>query len=485
MRVAVAALCGLGLFGCGSSSSDEGGGNQPEKLLVGVQGITLTQVAVYQGPKRVLMENGQAQGSNVPLVAGRPAWLRLFHQLDANYDGGPVIARMDRPNKEPVWGELPSLGPAASVEADAGSSIGFLLDGADVGETLDYTVGFYRELTVDQDNPAARWGQSVPVEGKQNKLRLVLVPYRYDFDGSGRLPNLDAAQVEVFRQRFMGMYPVSDVEITVHEPVPWPNQLSKNGQGWQGVGLNLSSLKAQENLGDHVYYYAIFNPAASLGAYCGGGCLLGVTLLNNDPPETGSAQLRIALGVGFDQQAPNTCAHEVGHAHGREHVNCGFGLDPSSIDQDYPHDPKTIGPWSWDVVNQALVDPATHTDIMGYCDNQWISDYQYGKLFTRTQNVNQPLLSFPNGPPVYDVVAVDGLGGVDFVPNVKLDRLAGGKQASVQVRGRDGKSRNQDVAFYPYDHMSGGWFFLPAGEADEVSVVVDGKTFTAKRSASR
>jgi hypothetical protein len=208
-----------------------------------------------------------------------------------------------------------------------------------------------------------------------------------------------------------------------------------------------------------------------------------VTLLNNDPPETGTAQLRLALGVGFDNEAPNTAAHETGHAHGRNHVNCGIGLDPSSIDQQYPHDPKTIGPWSYDILNNVLVDPAKHTDIMGYCQNQWISDYNYKKLFTRTQNVNLPLMSFPNGLPVYDVVAFDGLGGVDFVENVKQNRLVGGEKLSVQVRGRDGKTRTTDAAFYPYDHLSGGWIFLPAGEADEVSVVVDGKTFTAQRPA--
>jgi hypothetical protein len=482
MRVAIAAFCALGLFACGSSSEDEGEGpNTPQTLLVGAKGVSITQVAVYQGPKRVLMQNGQPQASDLPLVAGRPAWLRLFHQTDASYDGGPVILRLDRKGQEPVQAEIASLQPAMSLEEDAGSSLGFLLDGATITDNLDFTVGFYRDLTSDQDNPGARWGQQVPVEGHKNTLRIVLVPYRYDFDGSGRLPNLDEAQVKVIHDRFMGMYPVSNVEITVHEPVPWAQQLQKNGSGWQQLGLNLSFLKQSENLGDDVYYYAIFNPAASLFAYCGGGCLLGVTLLNNDPPETGSAQLRLALGVGFDKEAPNTAAHETGHAHGREHVNCGLGLDPSSIDQDYPHDPKTIGPWSWDVVNQVLVDPAKHTDIMGYCQNQWISDYQYKKLFTRTQNVNLESFSLPNGLPVYDVVAFDGLGGVDFVENLPQNRPITGQRMPVKVVGRDGVKRTTDAAFFPYDHLNGGWLFLPAGEVDEVSVEVDGKLVTAKR----
>jgi hypothetical protein len=118
---------------------------------------------------------------------------------------------------------------------------------------------------------------------------------------------------------------------------------------------------------------------------------------------------------------------------------------------------------------------------MGYCQNQWISDYQYKKLFTRTQNVNLESFSLPNGLPVYDVVAFDGLGGVDFVENVKHNRPITGTRVPVKVLGRDGVKRTTDAAFFAYDHLKGGWLFLPAGVADEVSVEVDGKTITAQR----
>ncbi len=171
----------------------------------------------------------------------------------------------------------------------------------------------------------------MPVEGKKNTFRLVIVPYQYNADGSGRLPNTSEEQLAVFKHRFMGMYPVSNVEISVHEPVPWNQPISPNGQGWQAVGFDLLGKKNSSGLGADVYFYGMFNPAASLVAYCGGGCLLGVTLLNDDPPDVGNPTLRLALGVGFDNEAPNTCAHEIGHAHGRPHVNCGFGVDPSSV----------------------------------------------------------------------------------------------------------------------------------------------------------
>jgi hypothetical protein len=483
MRARATMVLCLAIAGCGSSS-DGNGGNTPQATLVGAQGVTITQVAIYQGPKRVLMQDGASQPSSEPLVAGRPGILRIFHQTDASYDGGPVIVRLDRPGLDPVETEVPTLTPA-TVDEDISSGIGFTLDGATIGSTFDYTVGFYRAGDAANDNPAARWGESVPVEGHENKLRVRLVPYRYDADGSGRVPNTGPEQVEKIREKFLQLYPVSDVEVTVHDPVPWSSQLGKDGSGWQALGFNLLGVKNQEALGDDVYDYAIFNPAGNLLAYCGNSCLLGVTLLNDNPPDTGTPQLRLALGVGFEEVADNTCAHETGHAHGRDHVNCGFGLDPASIDHAYPYDTHTIGVWSWDIVNNVLIDPNTHTDIMGYCDDQWISDYNYGKLFTRTQNVNLPSYELPNGPPEYDVVAFDGLGGVDFLDHVHQSRPIEGRKLRVATRDRNGAKHEVEATFLRYDHLNGGWLFLPPGEATEVELELDGKKLIAKRDAAR
>lgn len=473
MRRGVWLVPALLLLGCGGSSDDSGsGGPQPE--WIGANGIRLTKVAIYQGPERVLMQDGVSVPSTVPLVAGRPAFVRLFHQTDAAYDGQQVLARMQLAGQPPIEAVVGPLGPV-SVQEDFGTSIGFHLTGDQVGPTLDYSVAFLQQGESANDNPAARWSEVVPVEGKKNTLRIVMVPYRYDADGSGRLPNLSPEQLEVFRHRFMGMYPVSNVELTVHEPVAWNQTISPTGQGWQQVGINLYSLRLSDNASDDVYYYGIFNPATSLYQYCGGGCLLGVTLLNDDPPDVGSVQLRLALGVGFDKEAPNTAAHEIGHSHGRGHVNCGYGVDPSSVDPGYPYAPNTIGGWGWDVLNALPIDPS-HTDIMGYCENQWISDYNYGKLFVRTQNVNlESVVSVPGGI-AYDVIAVDGLGSTAWLKDVRRSRPVAGKPLTV----RAGASELQAI-FVPYDHLPGGWLFVPAGAASQVSFELDGKTVTAGR----
>jgi hypothetical protein len=248
------------------------------------------------------------------------------------------------------------------------------------------------------------------------------------------------------------------------------------------VGLNLFNLKNAEKLGDHVYYYGMFNPGTNLYSYCGmSGCLLGVTLLNNDPPSTGTANLRLALGVGFDDEAANTCAHEIGHSHGRGHVNCG-GVDPQSVELGYPYPPNSIGGWSWDITadpSVALIDPS-HSDIMGYCPKQWISDHVYAKLFTRNQNVN--LEDFvATQETAYDIIAFDGLGGVEWISNVVRARPVDGSKLVVEARDENGAKRALDGVFVRYDHLPGGWLVLPAGQASEVSLALDGKQLSAKR----
>jgi hypothetical protein len=270
------------------------------------------------------------------------------------------------------------------------------------------------------------------------------------------------------------------VEITVHEPVPWSQTISPDGNGWQGVGLNLFGLKNGEGLGPDFYYYGMFNPADNLFAYCGGGCLLGVTLLNNDPPDTGDVNLRLALGVGFDNEAPNTSAHEIGHSHGRGHVACGFGVTPDSVEPGYPHNPNTIGGWSYDVVANVPIDPS-HSDIMGYCDKQWISDHNYGKLFTRTQNVNvEDFVGVPGGI-AYDILAFDGLGDTTWLRDVRRPRPQRGQEQSVRIVDGRGRARELSAVLVRYDHLPGGWLFLPAGQANQVSFELDGKPVSATR----
>jgi hypothetical protein len=84
---------------------------------------------------------------------------------------------------------------------------------------------------------------------------------------------------------------------------------------------------------------------------------------------------------------PNVVVHEIAHTHGRLHAPCGDVSD--MIDKTYPYAGGLIGSWGYDFISAKLVDPSTTPDLMGYCKNEWISDYNYQGIFQWIGKHNQ------------------------------------------------------------------------------------------------
>lgn len=482
-RIATALGLLLAVAGCSSEdapatskkkSKDHTVETQPS--LVGAAGVTVHRVAIYQGVERTLELDGAPQTPAVPLIAGRDALVRVFYSIDAAYDGQPVTGRLEIDGGDPIDVEA-TLG-GASVQEDVATTVNFFVPGDRIGDTFVWSVGVMQLGTAAEDNLAARYPaaaltkESLPVEGKRNTLRVIVAPFRYDTDGSGRLPDTSPPAIEALRARFKQLYPVSDVQVSVREPTPWNQAIKPDGTGWQEVGYTLYGFRAQDGTTDDVYYYGMFNPAQSLYSYCGGGCLLGVTLLNNDPPETGTVGLRLAIGVGFPEVVNDTAAHEIGHAHGREHANCGYGIDPQSIDHAYPYDGGLIGSWGLDPVTATLYPPNVFSDLMGYCEQVWISDYNYKALFARTQNVNLPVW---HGGDLQSatMVTLDGHGGGSWRGASPTSPSLRGVPVTVQLVHERGPATEAHADWFAYDHLPGGWLLLRDVADDVVRVDLD------------
>ncbi len=477
----------------GCSAEDEvGGGNGDEPSLVGIDGVTIQQVAIYQGVKHVLAENGVAVQSNVPLVAGRDGMVRVFYTAAPDKVGTTVVGRLKIGEHPPL--EVEGMLVPQSLDHDAGTTINFAFLGDLVGDTFDYRVSLLHEG--EDDNPAAHFPvegvDSRLVEAQQNTLRVMLAPFAYHADGSGRVPDLSPEKVELYRQRLLQLYPVSNVEVTVREPHDWNSQIAPNGDGWQQVGITLFGFRSQDGTAADVYYYGVFNPADSFGAYCGGGCLLGVTLANTDPPDVGNPQLRLALGVGFEEVATDTCAHELGHAHGLMHAPCGPGLDPGSIDGAFPYSDGGIGIWGYDIVDGQLMDPAGYKDLMSYCDPTWISDYHYAALGYRGKHVNLPdyhgatMRPSPQAlpPPVdYQLIAIDGQGGGEWQQTVRQQPFTTVGPVAVSLLTKEGHATQVRAHFFRYDHLPGGLLFFPkpALPMSRAELTLDGKFLVIER----
>ncbi len=472
LTLVVASSLALGACGGGSSTDPEG---EDPWAFTDASGVYITQVAIYQGVKIVLMENGQPGTSTVPLAAGRDALVRVYLATDTFYNGNSVIARLHIDGvKEPIESITPVTG--MPVEGDLNSTLNFQIPGASIAEGFSYRIEILQpQALVQGKNPAAHY----PAEGYAatntinvgQTLKIVLVPIQYGGDGSNRLPDTSEQMVQGYKDIFYGMYPAPQVEITVHAPVPYNQDVSPNGYGWQELLGFVGDLRQQEQAAFDVYYYGIFNPSNSLGQFCGGGCVAGLSNLAFGP---GDAYSRASIGLGFsDDGGPlawETAVHEVGHAHGRQHSPCGGaqGVDPA-----YPYPGAKLGVWGYDLAKQQLVDPGPYTDVMGYCVPIWVSDFTYVALMDRIKGVNMAKIVVPAEMKnlTYDRAYVGVDGELHWLSPVTMEMPPQGEAVDIDVEvGAD--LRTVSAHYYPYDHLPGGVFVWPQAGAPSLAVTV-------------
>jgi hypothetical protein len=129
---------------------------------------------------------------------------------------------------------------------------------------------------------------------------------------------------------------------------------SNSNNAWTTILSELATLRTAD--GNSRYYYGVLHPSYTSGVagigYVGG---------------------QAAVGWDYLPSAADVAAHEWGHNWGRQHSPCGGASNP---DTNYPYDNAAIGVYGFDLTTSTLK-PPTATDVMGYCNNQWISDYTY------------------------------------------------------------------------------------------------------------
>ncbi len=483
------------LFACGETKDDQPA-EPPLTPYLAADGVTITRLSVYQGLERDLMNDGAAGslGGNIPLIGGRDALLRVYYTTDTAYDGNTVLTRVtitDNANSAatsggggggggmapngnaPVETVIETTGALYTLSAhdDLASTVNIDVPGALITPTSSLRVEFLRaraQSTGTNTKAAypAENSLSLPVNAAGGKVRIVLVPVLYNSDGSGRLPDVSASQLKLYRDTFWKLYPVSEVELRVAEPFEWKGiAILGTGQGW-GELLNafVGHRQASKAAFDE-YYYAIFRANDTFEAFCGQGCIAGLSLLSDNPFNDAA---RAGIGLGFSGEgATQTAAHEIGHEHGRGHVPCGTsqGIDPG-----YPHADGAIGGWGYDLVKKELVRPETK-DFMSYCDPKWVSDFTYSALLLRSQQVNGAMMNWIHAPGApatqrYERVALLPNGKVEWLEPFELERPPIGLPEPVQFDGL-APAANVPGQFFPYSHLPGGVVFFPASKRVE------------------
>jgi hypothetical protein len=434
--------------------------------------VSVAEVSIYQAVKRTIMQNGSPVGNGVPIIAGRDALVRVFMATDGGYDGGPVVVRLH-------LGDGPPLEVTQSVgggnEQSLGSTVNFEVPGGSLPAGVSWQVEVGRAGGAGAPYAYPAGLESLGAQSVGQTLKVVLVPVSYGADGSNRLPDTSAGQVESYRKRFWSMYPAPQVDVSVHAAVGWNSNVSAGGNGWGNLLEAIAGLRENDNAPNDAYYYGIFAPAQSFGQYCGGGCTAGLGYIGGP----NDAYTRTAIGLGFSgEEATDTAVHEIGHTHGREHAPCQV-----SGDGNYPHPNGQIGVWGYDMTTQQLIQPQV-ADFMGYCFPIWISDYTYDAVATRMKFVNGAKQVFPQDQMnlIYERVSIGGDGQAAWQEPTTIREPPKGQAVPVSL---DTAAGPEDVtgAFFPYDHLPGGTLFVRRGAMPATALVaeVGGQVFSLAR----
>lgn len=349
--------------------------------------VRITNVDLFQNVRVPLVVGGSPSSSTLPIVSDRDGIFRI--EIDTMGISGQIEARVtvsrggseqsftDTQNVS-VNGGLPARGfqvnvPGSWIQPDSRFRVGMhSSSGGGTASNARFPPSGFAQLGA-QDHPA---------------VTVRLLPVRYNFDGSGRLPIVDAATVNAMHDYFEAMLPTADVQMdVVPTPLEWSNQISRVGfSEWSNVLSAVQARRSQDSPASHVYYIGLVRPAESFAQYCSSGCIAGIGPVNRsnpslfDPNDPGSPSARASIAVGFGRVDDyNSAIHELGHTMGFSHSPCGGVSGP---EPDYPYSGGAIGDYAWDVRSNSLV-PPNYTDYMGYCGNPWIGSYNWRRSSQR------------------------------------------------------------------------------------------------------
>jgi hypothetical protein len=304
-----------------------------------------------------LVQSTQVLDGWVPLIAGRPAFLRVFLTADrpnfltaavratVHHDGEPVavlsLARSVASIPEEVeQGSLDAswnaMIPGALIRP--GLSISLEVDPLEVLPLLQHS----------RDRFAVTGRRPFPVR-EVRPFQLVMVPMV-----TGRvLPDIHAGNLAEYTSLLLSTFPIDARDIRLREPYVVQSTASVTR-----VLSELLALRVAD--GSEAYYYGVGD--VTFGA--AGWGLVGAPA---------------AIGWDDPQHRPWVVAHEIGHNMGRLHSPCGFS---GPFDENYPYEHASIGVYGFDLQRRELKSPHQYLDLMGSCPGVWISDYTFRNLLS-------------------------------------------------------------------------------------------------------
>ncbi len=337
-------------------------GNGTGSLDLRVDGLYLTQAT-------------QRYDGSVPLVAGREAYLRGFVVANQANTAQPLL-RVRLYNGSTLVQTYQIPAPAGGVptspnEGSLGSSWNVLVSGSLIQPGLRVLADVDPSASIVE---ADRSNNQFPVGGTPQPVdvralpafQVRLVPVLQQVNG--QTGNVSAANLESFLSDLKQMLPVGAYEADVHAVYTTTAPVLQSGNAnsaWNTILSELLALRTAD--ASSQYYYGVVRATYTSGV-AGMGFVGGTA--------------RTAVGWDFLPSASNVMAHEIGHTMGRQHAPCGGAAGP---DPAYPYSGGTIGVWGLQLSGLSLKSPGT-SDLMGYCQPTWISDYNWSAMVEYRQS---------------------------------------------------------------------------------------------------
>ncbi|MBN2341862.1 MAG: hypothetical protein JXX29_03660 [Deltaproteobacteria bacterium] len=434
----------------GDSDSDADGDTDVETTVL--EHISIQDIDLFQSVQVQLVRSRQTVSSNVPVVAGRDAMMRIYVATDTQWQNQNIIARvtLTAGSGDTDVYEASANISGSSSENSLSSTINIDIPAAAMLVGTRYTVELLdaeERVSVGTED-ATRWptsGESaMTLQVTGGPLRVVILPIRWLSDGSGRLPETTDSALASIENALHTLYPISELSLEVSAyPMDWSGALDADGNGWETLLNEVTNRRATDGVDGDVYYMGLFCPMEKFydwndpeNSFCNYACVTG---LSWQVTAIGDSYLRASIALGYeDPDTPVTVAHELGHAHGRLHSPSG-GAD--YVDSSYPVSDGTLDVLGYGTRQEQLFIADQYFDFMGYDYPQWVSAYTYSALFDTITAVNAAfryLTPTPKAPPTIwrqILIAMDGTGS--FGIEIALPKAPSGDAVEVDLYDAD------------------------------------------------
>ncbi|CAN5638444.1 hypothetical protein BH09MYX1_BH09MYX1_45790 [soil metagenome] len=450
---------------------DGGSGPLTERYATG---ITVSEIAIYQAIKIDLMKGGTVVAPTAPIIQHRAGLVRAFVTTDGDFTAKDLTGKLViRTGGKAALVKAARTISGASVEADSTTTFDFNIDGGMVGADSTYTLTIVEtgvagtETNVPSRFPRDGSEQALGAVSSGALVKIKLFPIQLS---NGLTGDSDSSTVDAWLKQVRKIYPIPNVEITVQPTVTYNGSVPlANGQNWDQLLNALTQKRQTDKLAADVYYYGVFKPNASFAAFCPSGCVAGLSNLSTNVSDSWArSSIGLGYGGGFATGTGQTMAHEIGHAHGRNHSPCGGA---QGVDPNFPDPTAGIGTWGYDVDTGAIFGPNGENiqgnvkpkDIMGYCDPKWISAYTYKALYTRIAAINGAGMStaYFDAPLSYRMIRVLPDGTTTIGDHFDVNQKLFGEEKTVTITLKNGTQQTVTGNYYEYDHLPGGYVMVP------------------------